>query len=84
MSLPDIFHPWSESKGHQYWRIFARDNDAGDDVYKAFGIDEEVGCAVVVRPDQHIAYIGDLWDLDSVGRYFENILALNKKHRGGC
>jgi phenol 2-monooxygenase len=78
LSLPNIFHPWSESKGHHYWRIFARDNDRGDDIYKAFGIDEEIGCLVVVRPDQHVAYIGDLWDLESVGRYFEDILALKK------
>lgn len=77
--LPDIFHPWRKGKGHQYWRMFARDNDAGDDIYKAFGIDQEVGCAVVVRPDQHVAYIGELSDLESIGRYFESILALKKK-----
>jgi phenol 2-monooxygenase len=82
LSLPNIFHPRSESKGHHYWRIFARDNDGGDDVYKAFGIDEGVGCLIVVRPDQHVAYIGDLWDLESVGKYFENILALKKDMDG--
>lgn len=76
--LPDIFHPWRQGKGHQYWRMFTRDNDAGDDVYAAFGIDKEVGCAVVVRPDQHVAYIGELWDLESLGGYFESILALEK------
>jgi phenol 2-monooxygenase len=84
LSLPDIFHPWSESKGYHYWRIFAKDNDRGDDIYKAFGIDEEVGCLVVVRPDQHVAYIGDLWNLDSVGKYFENVLALKSNDSNGC
>jgi len=79
--LPDIFHPWRKGKGHQYWRMFARDNDAGDDVYKAFGIDQEVGCAVIVRPDQHVAYIGELSDLESVGRYFEGILALKQEKK---
>jgi phenol 2-monooxygenase len=83
LDLPDIFHPWSESKGYHYWRIFARDNDTGDDVYKAFGIDEEDGCLVVVRPDQHVAFIGDLWDLESVGMYFENVLALKYKDMNG-
>jgi phenol 2-monooxygenase len=84
LSLPNIFHPWSESKGHHYWRIFARDNDGGDDIHKAFGIDKDVGCLLVVRPDQHVAYIGDLWDLESIGRFFENILALKKKDMDGC
>ncbi|KAI4765083.1 phenol 2-monooxygenase [Aureobasidium sp. EXF-12344] len=84
LSLPDIFRPWIESKGYQYWRMFAKDNDCGDDVYKAFGIDEEAGCLIVVRPDQHIAYIGDLWDFESVGLYFGNILALKSKNMNGC
>ncbi|KAI4746357.1 phenol 2-monooxygenase [Aureobasidium sp. EXF-12298] len=84
LSLPDIFHPWSEITGYQYWRMFAKDNDNGDDVYTAFGIDEEVGCLVVVRPDQHVAYVGGLWDLESVGVYFENILTLNKNDMNGC
>jgi hypothetical protein len=39
---------------------------------------------LVVRPDQHVAYIGDLWDLESIGRFFENILALKKKDMDGC
>jgi phenol 2-monooxygenase len=78
LSLPHIFHPWSDTKGHHYWRIFARDNDSGDDIYEAFGIDEEVGCLVVVRPDQHVAYIGDLRDLESVEKYFGNVLALKR------
>ncbi|KAI4849914.1 phenol 2-monooxygenase [Aureobasidium sp. EXF-8845] len=73
LSLPNIFHPWNDSKGHHYWRIFTSDNDCGDDIYKAFGIDEGAGCLIVVRPDQHVAYIGDLWDLESVDKYFENI-----------
>lgn len=74
LELPDIFHPWNASKGHDYYKIFARDNESGDDIYKDFGIDEEVGCLVVVRPDQHVSYIGELEDLESVGTYFERIL----------
>lgn len=78
LELPDILHPWSASKGHNYYKIFAKDNESGDDIYRAFGIDEQVGCLVVVRPDQHVGYIGELEDLDSVGRYFERILKPNK------
>lgn len=59
--------------------MFARDNESRDDIYKAFGIDEEVGCLVVVRPDQHVGYIGGLEDLESVRRYFERILKLKVK-----
>ncbi|KAH0350531.1 phenol 2-monooxygenase, partial [Aureobasidium melanogenum] len=83
LDLPDIFHPWSTSKGHDYWKMFARENETGDDIYAAFGIDEEVGCLVVVRPDQHVGYIGELTDLESVGRYFERILKPNKVEVNG-
>ncbi|KAH0367805.1 phenol 2-monooxygenase, partial [Aureobasidium melanogenum] len=82
LELPDIFHPWRDSRGHDYWKIFARDNESGDDIYKAFGIDEEVGCLVVVRPDQHVGYIGELEDLENVGRYFERILKPRAKMEG--
>ncbi|KAG9672414.1 phenol 2-monooxygenase, partial [Aureobasidium melanogenum] len=83
LDLPDILHPWSASKGHDYYKISARDNESGHDIYKAFGIDGEVGCLVVVRPDQHIGYIGELEDLESVGRYFERILKPHKVERNG-
>ncbi|CAD0115127.1 unnamed protein product, partial [Aureobasidium uvarum] len=78
LSLPNIFHPWDDKTGYDYGKIFARDNDQGDDIYKAFGIVEEEGCVVVCRPDQHIGYIGALMDVDSLGRYLTKILALKK------
>ncbi|THX02998.1 phenol 2-monooxygenase [Aureobasidium pullulans] len=73
LDLPDIFHPWNDKLGHDYWKIFAKNNEVGDDIYKSFGIDEK-GCLVVCRPDQHVAYIGSLEDLETVGQYFERIL----------
>lgn len=82
LDLPDIFHPWSDSRGHDYFKMFARDNESGDDIYKAFGIDEETGCLVIVRPDQHVGYIGQLEDLESVGAYFERILKPKAKTDG--
>ncbi|KAH0281437.1 phenol 2-monooxygenase, partial [Aureobasidium melanogenum] len=83
LELPDIFHPWTASRGHNYYKIFTLDTESGDDIYAAFGIDEEVGCLVAVRPDQHVGYIGELTDLESVGRYFERILKPNKVEVNG-
>ncbi|THY54156.1 phenol 2-monooxygenase [Aureobasidium pullulans] len=74
LDLPDIFHPWNDKLGHDYWKIFAKNNEVGDDIYKSFGIDEEKGCLVVCRPDQHVGYIGSLEDLETVGQYLERIL----------
>ncbi|KAK5999508.1 hypothetical protein QM012_005361 [Aureobasidium pullulans] len=82
LDLPDIFHPWSPTRGHDYFKIFARDTENGDDIYKAFGIDEDRGCAVVVRPDMHVGYIGELEDLESVRKYFERILKLKGEREG--
>lgn len=74
LELPNIFHPWNDQMGWDYWKMFACENDQGDDVYKEFGISKEEGCLVVCRPDQHVGYIGGLEDLDAVGAYLERIL----------
>ncbi|KAI4731225.1 phenol 2-monooxygenase [Aureobasidium sp. EXF-10728] len=76
LSLPDIFHPWSDDSGYDHSKVFARSNDRDEDIYSAFGIEEEEGCVVVCRPDQHIGYIGALGDVESLGRYLTRILGV--------
>lgn len=37
-----------------------------NEAYKGYGIDRERGCLVLVRPDRHVMYIGDLEDVDKL------------------
>ena len=77
--LHDVFHPWDEVSGWDYWKVFVDEPDAllqegFDDVYGRFGIDRVRGCVVICRPDQHVGCVVDVDDFVSIGRYFEGVL----------
>lgn len=77
LDLHDIYHPWDEQLGWDYWKVFVDDvsyHEGFDDAYWRYGIDREQGCLVVCRPDQHVGYIGALEDVGDLERYFEAIL----------
>jgi phenol 2-monooxygenase len=38
------------------------------EAYSSYGIDQEKGCLVLVRPDRHVMYIGDLEDVDNLDK----------------
>jgi phenol 2-monooxygenase len=65
--LHRAYYPFNETSGYDYNTIFAASPVGGVklcSVYEAFGISEDSGAVVVVRPDQVVAWIGDLTDLD--------------------
>ena len=75
--LHDIFHPYDEELGWDYWKVFVDDvahHEGFEDAYAKYGISRREGCIVVCRPDQHVGYIGALEDVDGVERYFSGIL----------
>ncbi|RAK95026.1 putative FAD monooxygenase [Aspergillus ibericus CBS 121593] len=68
MDLAPILRPFDHETGYDYSRVFA-DNKANEEVcgcaYQDYGIGPE-GCMVLVRPDQHVAFIGALEDTDAL------------------
>jgi phenol 2-monooxygenase len=75
MDLPKIFRPFDEINGYDYWKVFA-DNDQYTDTrgaaYEFYGIGGE-GCIALLRPDQHVSFVGNLNDLASVEAILANI-----------
>ncbi|KAF7588647.1 hypothetical protein BBP40_005429 [Aspergillus hancockii] len=70
--LPDLFTPFNHATGYDYTRVFADSKShrgSGGDAYKSYGITPE-GCLVLVRPDQHTAFIGCLTDVDALDCFF--------------
>ena len=67
------FFPLREDGGYDHTRLYLDASGAGHAFY---GVDAAKGCLVVLRPDQHVGYIGELEDLEDVTRYLDNILAL--------
>ncbi|KAI2615342.1 FAD binding domain protein [Hypoxylon sp. NC1633] len=77
LDLHPVYHPWDDTLGWDYWKVFS--NDAEDfepcrSPYQNYGVDENHGCVVVLRPDQHVSYIGSLDRFDNLRQFFSGAL----------
>lgn len=80
--FPDILHPLDEHTGWDYDKVFVDDesyHEGYGDAYKNYGVDHTRGCVVAVRPDQYVAWVGDLDDFDELEAYFEGCLVMKPK-----
>ncbi|KAM3459852.1 hypothetical protein NHJ6243_006484 [Beauveria neobassiana] len=74
--FPCIFRRFSETDGYDYDKIFVDDNSYHEehgDIYKECSISEQ-GCIVVLRPDQHVSYIGPLNEPAAVTQFFSGFM----------
>ena len=73
LSIPAVFHPFSEEYGWDYSKVFVDDasyHEGHSQAYDNYGIDRSRGCLVVIRPDQYVSWIGELEDLPDLERFF--------------
>jgi phenol 2-monooxygenase len=82
--LPMVFRPWTNDYGVDYGRTWvdaeAYHHAGGGRLYSSFGIGEK-GCMALLRPDQHLAFLSDLEDMDSLELFLRSIMpeAVQKK-----
>jgi phenol 2-monooxygenase (NADPH) len=72
LDLPDIFHPFFEAEGWDYWKVFVDDvsyHEGHGHAYQGYGVDSNSGCLVILRPDQYVSWIGELEDTDEMERF---------------
>ncbi|RYO92707.1 hypothetical protein DL764_008098 [Monosporascus ibericus] len=77
--FPAVLHPFDEHTGWDYSKVFVDDmsyHEGFAEAYDKYGVDRARGCVVVVRPDQHVAWIGELEDFDELESYFKGCLVL--------
>ncbi|KAL4892418.1 FAD binding domain-containing protein [Aspergillus ambiguus] len=75
--FPEVFRPYDEVDGWDYWKIFVDDqsyHEGHGQLYETFGIDREKGCMVILRPDQYVSYVGPLEDHRVVDRFFSSFM----------
>lgn len=75
--LPDIFHPYNDQVGWDYWKIFVDDesyHEGHGEAYMNYGIDAQAGCAIIVRPDQYVSWIGAVDDYQQMDLFFSNFM----------
>lgn len=76
--FPELLHPLDDRLGWDYDKIFVDDEsyyEAHGEAYRKLGVDKQRGCVVVVRPDQHVGWIGELEDMSELRAYFGGFLA---------
>ncbi|KAJ3495899.1 hypothetical protein NLG97_g3054 [Lecanicillium saksenae] len=79
--FPPVFRRFSETEGYDYEKIYVDDvsyHEGHGNIYQEFGISDK-GCIVVVRPDQHVSYIGPLDEPDAVTQFFSGFMILQTK-----
>jgi len=69
--LPELLFPHKGRYGlRDYEKAFCAIDDAKQNIYDMRGINKASGCLVVVRPDQYIAHILPLHDIDALAAFF--------------
>ncbi len=75
--FPPLLLPYDENLGYDYNCIFVDGEsyyEGHGRAYKGYGIDPIRGCLILVRPDQHVAWIGELEDVQGLEDYFAAFL----------
>lgn len=78
LDLHEIYHPWNESAGWDYEKVYADDlshHEGFENAYEKYGIHRTNGGVIVCRPDQHVGCITCLDEAPGVLEdYFDRIL----------
>ncbi|NWK97504.1 3-hydroxybenzoate 4-monooxygenase [Sphingobium lactosutens] len=78
-NLPALLLPRKGRHGLiDYEKAFCSDNHASRDIFAARGISRELGCAVIVRPDQYVAGVLSLAEADELVRFFDRFMLLTR------
>ena len=81
--LPPLLLPHRGRLGLiDYEKVFCADPTPGRDIFDMRGIDRNLGCLVIVRPDQFVAHVLPLDARDDISAFFARILLSPAPHVG--
>jgi phenol 2-monooxygenase len=73
--LPPLLLPAKGTLGLlDHEKVFSADPRTGHDIFEMRGIDRELGCLVIVRPDQFVAHVLPLDAREEIAAFFAPIL----------
>jgi phenol 2-monooxygenase len=76
--MPSVLLPKKGKFGLiDYEKMFCPDPEA-DDIFELRGISREMGCIVVVRPDQYVSHVLPLHGHEALADFFAGILIVAK------
>ncbi|KAM0117209.1 hypothetical protein ACP6JC_006222 [Aspergillus fumigatus] len=76
--FPEMLRLFDQERGWAYDKIWSDDDCFWDRQctgkgYETWGVDRIRGALVILRPDQHIGWVGNIEDVDEMTCYFEQI-----------
>jgi phenol 2-monooxygenase (NADPH) len=77
LDFPEVFRPYDEQVGWDYWKVFVDDesyHEGYGDAYTNYGVDPSVGAAVILRPDQYVSWVGDFDDFEAMDMFFSGFM----------
>lgn len=70
--------PFLSKGGDAFGQVFVDNNQSRTwslgEAYRKYGVSKERGCLVLVRPDRHVMYVGELEDVTVVTRLLSSVL----------
>lgn len=80
--LDSIFFPFSHETGYDYDRVFS--SEPLGKAHQYYGVDPSQECVAVVRPDQHVSFLGGYDDIEKLDDFFDGIFIRQTKQQNGC
>ncbi|KAF7178862.1 hypothetical protein CNMCM7691_007684 [Aspergillus felis] len=82
--FPEMLRLFDQDRGWAYDKIWSDDECFWDRQctgkgYEFWGVDRVRGALVILRPDQHIGWVGNIEDVDRMTGYFEQIFQSPQK-----
>ncbi|GIJ83664.1 hypothetical protein Asppvi_002494 [Aspergillus pseudoviridinutans] len=82
--FPEMLRLFDQDRGWAYGKIWSDDECFWDQQctgkgYECWGVDRVRGALVILRPDQHIGWVGNIEDVDGMTGYFEQIFQSPRK-----
>jgi len=74
-AMPAFLLPNKGSLGlRDYEKMFCADLKSGNDIFEMRGIDRDLGCMVIVRPDQYVAHVLPLDGHEKLAAFFDGFM----------
>ncbi|KAL9609442.1 MAG: hypothetical protein Q9167_005797 [Letrouitia subvulpina] len=81
LDLHEVFHPWSDEGGWDYWKVYSDDStwhEGACDTYNTLGISTD-GCMILVRPDGYVSVVCRMGDVGSVKRFLAGCIDMTSE-----
>ena len=76
LDLHEVFHPWSDEGGWDYWKVYADDaswHEGDCNAYKTLGIGMD-GCMMLLRPDGYVSLLCSMGDVGPISRFLAGLM----------